>query len=122
MATTTKRKQVAAKPAKKAIKGIKKISGVNYAPVKCSMSKGEAVTKAEKIRTKGHSARVIKKKSGDYCVYTPESAVINGTKPKKSKVAAKPKAAKPKAAKATKAKVAAKKKATKAKVGKPKRA
>ena len=117
MATTTKRKQVAAKPAKKAIKGIKKISGVNYAPVKCSMSKGEAVTKAEKIRTKGHSARVIKKKSGDYCVYTPESAVINGTKPKKSKVAAKPKAAK-----ATKAKVAAKKKATKAKVGKPKRA
>lgn len=76
-----KRAKVAAKPrAKKA--GTKTISGIAYAPVQCSMSKGEAQTKAEKIRSRGSSARVIKSKRGDFCVYTPEKSVIQGTKPK----------------------------------------
>ena len=70
---------------------VKKIAGINYAPMKCSMSKGEASTKAEKVRAKGHSARVIKSKAGDYCVYTPETSFVSGTKPKAT--TAKPKAA-----------------------------
>lgn len=79
----------------------KKINGINYAPIQCSLSKGEASTKATKVRAKGHSARVIKKKDGSYCVYTPETAFVSGTKPKAKAVG------KPKAAAAPKKKVAA---------------
>ena len=72
---------------------IKKISSIAYAPIQCSLSKGEATTKATKVRSKGHSARVIKKKDGSYCVYTPESSFVSGTKPKAVK-GTKPKAVK----------------------------
>jgi hypothetical protein len=92
---------------------IKQISGIAYGPVQCSLSKGEATTKASKIRAKGHSARVIKKKDGSYCVYTPETSFVNGTKPKAvkgTKAKVKGVAAKPKAVKGTSQRVGAKKK------------
>ena len=91
-----------------------KINGIAYAPIQCSLSKGEATTKATKVRSKGHSARVIKKKDGSFCVYTPETS-IQGTKPKKSA------AAKPKVAGKAKPKVAGKKRKVSA-VGKKRKA
>lgn len=104
--------KVAAKPRAKKNPN-KTINGIAYAPVQCSMSKGEATTKATKVRSKGHSARVIKKKDGSYCVYTPETSFVSGTKPKA-------KVAKPKAAAKPKAKVSAVGKKKKA-AGRPKK-